>query len=337
MMLIKAPALIGFTLLLCSFNASATDCGRAATVVENTLCDNPELVWLDQVFNNAFHELLISDPPHFTRIAQAMMRERNACVSNSCLRRTYLGGLSQLYGADREMDWQGVWWNMSAPHGNGGKIRISQFAGNEFNLDASVWGGYYQSSFSGKVTLTGGVGFTHSILWGGGCAIVLTPRPDNRIEVSSDSHGRCDMLLPGKMSIDGVYVKADNDPRPAATLLTLGILPNKTLDDRFRQLVGNDYAGYVATATSFVYSQDLDQQGATVLTLWVKGMANRRSAMIMYTPEGQIWALRVSPDKDNSVKVHYVTTEKEKQHLPKTLSTWRTRFIDRQVTSSRLP
>jgi len=257
------------------------------------------------------------------------MRERNACVSNSCLRSAYLGGLSQLYGADREMDWQGVWWNMSAPHGNGGKIRITQFAGNEFNQDAMVWGGFYQSSFSGKVTLTEGVGFTNTILWGGGCALVLTPRPDNRIEVSSDSHGRCDMLLPGRMSIDGVYVKAAKDPRPAATLLTLGIFPDKALDDRFRQLVGKDYAEYLATATSFVYSQDLDQQGATVLTLWVKGMANRRSAMIMYNPEGKIWALRVSPDNSNGVQVVYVTTEKDKETMPKTLRTWRARFTDR--------
>lgn len=327
--LIKAPAVIGFTLLLLTSTAKAIDCGRAANVVENTVCDTPELMWLDRVFTNAFSELQMRDPQQVNQIAKEMIRERNTCVSDSCLRSAYLGGLSKLYNADRQVDWQGVWWNVSAPHGNGGKIRISQLAGDEFNMDASVWGGVYRSSFSGKVMLSDGVGFTDKIIWGGGCSIVLIPRPDNRLEVSSDSHGRCDMLLPGKTSIDGVYVKADNDPRPPATLLSLGILPNKAMDDRFRQLTGNDYAQYLATATNFVYRPDLDQLGATVLTLWVKGMANRRSAIIMYTPEGKIWALRVSPDEDNGVEVDYVTTEKDKNTMPRTLQAWRTLFTDR--------
>lgn len=327
MMVIKAPAVILFFLLMFTASAAqAMDCGRASNVVENTVCDNPELVWLDRLFTNTFSDVMIADPQRYNRIAQNLAQARNGCVSESCLRSAYLHGIGELYGADGHPDWQGVWWNVSATHGNGGKIRITSVGRSELMMDAAVWGGIYHSAFSGKVTLAEGVGFTDKIAWGGGCSIILIPRPDNRLEVSSDKRGRCDMLLPGEMAIDGVYVKAENDPRPEASLLTLGIFPNRELDDRFRELAGSEYQQYLATATSFVYAQDLDRCGATVLTLWVKGMANQRSAIIMYTPDGKIWASRIEPGKDNKPVVSYLTTEESKDPQPKTLRAWRARF-----------
>jgi uncharacterized protein len=308
-------------------SAHALDCGRASTVVENTICDNKELTWLDRLFTDSFRDVVVEDPLRVEGIVRHWTRARNACVSDTCLQRAYLNGIGQLYGVPDAFDWQGTWWNTTATHGNGGKIVINSTADWGFKMDASVWGGAYTSKLSGNVNVFYGVGYTNEIVWGGHCSVILVPRADGKLEVSSDNHGSCDILLPGEMAIDGVYVKATHDPRPPATLLTLGIFPNKTLDDRFRTLVGDDYKKYLNTATSFVYGQDQDSLGATVLILWVKGMANRQSAMIMYTPEGKIWALRVEPGKDNKgVSLHYVTTEENKKAIPKTLTHWRSMF-----------
>ncbi len=322
--------IISLILLVCALPARAIDCGRAVTVVENTVCDNPELAWLDRVFTNAFSETVMQDPQRIDKIARDWMKTRDVCISDDCLREAYLQGIGKLYDANRPFSWQGTWWNTTATAGNGGKIVISNTASWEFQLDAIVTGGAYHSVYSSKVNIYYGVGFTNKIYWGGGCALILVPRPDGKLEVSSDTSGRCQLLLPGsrQRAIDGVYVKAPSDPRPAATLISLGVFPGQAMDDRFRQLAGNDYQQYVDTATSVVYAPDLDNMGATVLTMWVKGMANSKSTMIMYTPEGKIWALRVEPGKDNKLKLHYLTTEKESKAMPKTLMDWRSKFIE---------
>lgn len=322
--------LIFLLLMLGMSSAQALDCGRASTAVENTICDSKELIWLDRLYTDSFRDVVVEDPQRIESMVQQWTRSRDACVSNACLQRAYLNGIGQLYGVPASFDWQGVWWNTTTTHGNGGKILLHSITDWGFSMDATIWGGVYKSVLSGSVNNFYGVGYTNEITWGGRCAIILVPRADGKLEVSSDNRGSCDMLLPGEMAIDGVYVKAASDPRPPATLLTLGVFPNKALDDRFRELVGEDYQRYLAIATSFVYSPDEDSFGATVLTLWVKGMANRQSAMIMYTAEGKIWALRIEPDKnDTDIQLHYVTTEKDKSIMPKTLANWRAKFTER--------
>ena len=322
--------LSAFLFLLLSVPAAqAIDCGRAASVIERTICSSPELTWMDRVFTDSFRDVVVDDPQRINTLTQNWITARDTCSSNTCLQRAYLNGIGQLYGVPASFDWQGVWWNTTTTHGNGSKIVIHSATDWGFKMDATVWGGIYKSVLSGNVNNFYGVGYTNEINWGGNCAIMLVPRADGKLEVSSDNHGSCTMLLPGGISPDGVYVKADQDPRPTATLLSLGIFPNKALDDRFRDLVGDEYAEYLDTATSFVYGQDKDSMSATVLILWVKGMANQKSAIIMYTPEGKIWAMRMEPEKENSgLSLHYVTTEKDKTRIPKTLVNWRSTFVE---------
>ncbi|KGT91917.1 hypothetical protein NG99_15240 [Erwinia typographi] len=317
---------LGLT-LFCSY-AHAIDCARSSSVVENTLCSVPQLVWLDSVLNDSYHNRIREIPQRIEQNMADWRKSRDLCTSPSCLRRAYLEGISTLYSASRPFDWQGEWWNSTASNGNGGQIIIYSVAEWGFRLDATLWGGVYRTSFSGESRKFYGLGFVDQIAWGGKCALLLIPREDGSIDVSSDSSGNCRLLMPGGIAIDGTYVRSTSDPRPAQTLLSLGIFPDKQLDDRFRSLAGEDYVNYVATANSVVYGKDIDGLGASVLNLSVKGMANRKSAIIMYTPDGKIWAMRVRPDKQQGVKISYLTTEQESQFLPKTLSTWRELFID---------
>ncbi|MGB9094916.1 lysozyme inhibitor LprI family protein [Erwinia sp.] len=328
--MITTLRLIGLSLGLTFFTSSALaiDCARAVTVVENTLCSVPQLVWLDSVLNDSYRARLQDNPQHLDKKVGEWRQLRDGCTSTNCLRSAYFKGISELFDADRPFDWKGEWWNSTAINGNGGHIIINRSAEWGFRMDATLWGGVYKANFSGDASKFYGLGFVNNIAWGGKCTILMMPRLDGKIDVSSDSSGSCGLLMPGGIAIDGTYVRADKDPRPAQTLLSLGIFPDKALDDRFHTLVGAEYINYVQTANNVLYGQDLDNIGASVLNLSVKGQANRKSAIIMYTPNGKIWAMRVQPDANQRVKISYTTTEQQNKSLPKTLEAWRTLFVN---------
>lgn len=315
-------------LVVASLPAHALDCGLPSDVAERTICASPQLTWLDSIYNDTFHDRVAQDPQHAGKLIKPWVNGVDSCTNVRCLREAYLSRISHLYGADRDVDWSGVWWNTTVPHGNSGRMQISNQNTWGFRMIATVQGGIYHSVFNGEVRFHSGVGFTDKIAWGGDCAIMLVPLPGGDVKVISDSRSSCGLLLPGEMSIDGIYTRSDTDPRTPATLLTLGIMPDRATDQVFRHLVGSDYQKYVDTATDFNYSEDLDNIGATVVSLWVKGRANRQAAMIMTTPQGQIWALRAEPIAEgDGVTLHYSTTAQDKIHVPKTLAAWQARFI----------
>ncbi|MFK8259627.1 hypothetical protein ACFL9S_17800 [Erwinia sp. AnSW2-5] len=308
--------------------AHALDCGLPPDVAERTICATPQLTWLDGIYNDTFHDRVIENPQQAGKLVKPWLNGIENCTSVGCLRNAYLSHISRLFEADRKVDWSGVWWNTTVSHGNSGRMQISHQNAWGFLMNATVQGGIYHTVFNGEVRFHSGVGFTDKIVWGGDCAIMLVPLSSGKMKVISDSLSSCGLLLPGEMSIDGIYTRSETDPRPPATLLSLGIMPDHATDEVFRQLVGSDYQKYVDTATDFNYSEDLDNFGATVVSLWMKGMANRQSAIIMTTPQGQIWALRAEPAVEGKgVTLHYSTTASEKNHLPKTLAAWQARFI----------
>ncbi|WP_147199844.1 lysozyme inhibitor LprI family protein [Pantoea sp. CCBC3-3-1] len=312
----------------CTSSALAIDCARSASIVENTICDSPQLSWLDAVLNDTYRNVMkLSEPASVNQEMQQWQASRDACASSSCLRWAYLQGIGQLYNVPEKFNWDGEWWNRSAVHGDGGKIILSHTTKWAFNFDAQVWRGTYKSNLRGDVKMFYGTGLADNIAWGAGCTVLFIPRTDGQIDVRSDSNGSCKLLMRGGMSIDGTYVRSQSDPRPAATLLSLGVFPTKALDDRFRQLAGKDYQQFVDVANNLVYSADLDSMGATVVTLSVKGAASRRAAIIMFTQDGTMWAMRLLPDRDNgnAPETQLITSEKGTT-LPKTLAEWRSLF-----------
>lgn len=320
-----------FSLLLllamfCAAPVSAFDCARASGAAEHTVCASPQLMWLDNIYNDDFYDRVGQEPQHAQQLLPHMHHQPDACASESCLRSAYLYSLGMLHGTAKDFNWQGTWWNASAAPGNSGKLLIGSLSGWGFRMDATITAGIYQTALRTDVRQYSGVGFSDKIAWGGDCAIVLIPLPDGKIKIRSDSDNSCKLLMPPGLSIDGDYVKGDSDPRPPATLLSLGILPDRQTDERFRQLVGNDYQHYVDTASAFSHDNDLDNLGASVVTMWMKGRADRQAAMIMTTPAGKIWALRIEPEEDGTLSQHYATTEQDKKKLPNTLATWQARF-----------
>ncbi|MGV3346745.1 lysozyme inhibitor LprI family protein [Enterobacteriaceae bacterium LUAb1] len=324
-----------FLLFIISYPALAIDCQRANSLVENTICSSPQLRWLDLVLTESYIEQMPLQAQRLESWRTHWTQEREACSNQACVRRAYLKGLSDLYQSNHNFDWQGEWWNSTAPNGSGGHLAISHAAVWSFKLSGNVWAGVNKTSFSGDASRFSGTWLVENIPFAPGCTVILIPRPDGKVEVSSSSGGQCSLLTPSGVAVDGVYVKATHDPRPPATLLTLGILPVTALDKKFRQLAGADYQKYVDTANSYVYGNDLDNLGATVMTMWVKGAANKRAAVIMYTKDQQIWAMRAEPDAQKQHHIRYITTEKQQIQIPKTLAAWRSIYDDTLHTETQ--
>ncbi|WP_261642166.1 lysozyme inhibitor LprI family protein [Erwinia mallotivora] len=322
-------SLINALLLIAAFcsvsPATAIECARASTVVESTICQSPSLVWLDSLLNNTWRNVMQSSDPQGVNAAMRQWRvSRDACTSSSCLRWAYLQGIGQLYHVPQTFDWSGEWWNTTASNGNGGRLILNNVNQWAFDFDARVWGGAYTSTLRGNVKMFYGVGFVDNIRWGASCTVVFIPQPDGKITVSSDNDNSCKLIMPKGVAIDGVWQRATQDPRPPATLFSVGILPSKTLDDRFRQLAGKDYQQYIRVANKVTYAVDQDNLHATVLTLAVNGDASRRAAIIMYTAEGKIWAALLTPE--NGGQMHYLTSEQDQKTPPETINRWRALF-----------
>ncbi len=66
-----------------------------------------------------------------------------------------------------------------------------------------------------------------------------------------------------------------------------------------------------------------------MLSTWVRGAANKRASIIMYTHTGQYWAAYVAPDKKGQLQIHYFTNvAADKNKRPKTIVEWQQSFID---------
>lgn len=147
-------------------------------------------------------------------------------------------------------------------------------------LDAILWGGVYKTSFSGEAHTLYGVWIVDEIDWGGKGGLLLMPPEDGNIDVSRDSSGNCRMLVTGGIAADGTYVRSTSAHRPSTVKPGFFLINDwKTV---FATWQGRSMLN-VTTANSVVYGQDSDSLGATVLNLSVKGMADRQSAIIIYT------------------------------------------------------
>lgn len=318
--------LTGLVLLL-STAAQAVDCQRASSPTEQMVCRDPELRWLDHSLDARWLEQLVGQAQPNSKLYTEWLQQRKACSSPFCLKRAYFQGYGQLFNANRHIDWSGEWWNVSATNGESGRLVIKNASDFSAELDLHAVRGAYKIDIDSEARRYYGVLYVNNINGAENCAMIVVPRQDGNLEVSTQSNGSCALLFPTDVRPDGVYVRGDHDPRPASTLLNTGILPDEKLDSAFRQLAGDEYEQYVATANALHYTQDLDNVSAKAMTLRVIGEANRRAAIIMYNPSGSIWAMRVAPNAQNKLEFHYLTNQEDKSAIPKTIQGWRSHFI----------
>lgn len=311
-------------------NASwAVNCQSTATPLENSICNSDELNWLDYIVKDLYHKKLVENDAIQVRHAyQEWKNSLEKCTSASCLERAYYGGISQLADVDHDFNWEGLWWNRSAPHLSGDTIQFSNNTEWNVTLNIRAWAGRNQDTFWAEARKQYGMALVKKIRNTSACQLLLIPEKGGTLHVYSNAERGCQLSLPVGAWLDGNYEEADHDPRTTPTLVSLGIFKDTALDEAFRNLTGSDYQNFVDTANVYVPGDDLDNIGARVISMWVQGAANTMTAIIMYTPKGDIWAARINPGP-NGPELHYYSTAGNDLHtMPRTLASWKLRFLE---------
>lgn len=317
-------------MMLLSSSSFAINCQRAVTPVEYTVCSNEDLHWLDQTFSDIYQAMLVKNDTE-TVYQQRRVWERalNSCTSNTCIQRAYFQGIASMADIDNKFNWQGQWWNITKGNERGGVIKISGVTEWGFIIDSRAWSGENSGTFKAEARKIEGLAVVDLIDKTANCRLLLIPIKDGSIQVHSNGSWGCRISMPKDVFIDGQYIRADKDPREEPTLLSIGIFTNTKDDKDFRDLVGDNYAQFVASANVYIYTPDLDKRGAKVLTTWVRGAANKRASIIMYNPTGEIWAAFVAPEKNGDLQIHYFTNvADDKDNRPKTIMEWQQTFMD---------
>ncbi|NIF59537.1 hypothetical protein F3J27_14740 [Enterobacter sp. Ap-916] len=312
-------------------NALAVDCQRAARPLENTICNNDTLHWLDSTMGAIYRSMLVKgNGAQVHKDYLEWEKSLENCTTDGCIERAYYEGISRISGVKEGFDWQGTWWNITAANRSGGKLTFSRNAEWSLTLDIRAWAGINHDDFTAEAQKIYGMVIVEKVQSTSNCKLLLIPRQNGSIQVHSNGEWGCKLSMPVGVFVDGRYVKSAKDPRPKATLLSIGIFPDVETDNRFREMVGNDYQNFVDAANVYIYQDDIDNIGAKVIAMWVRGEANRHTAIIMYTPEGKMWAARTSPGKKGGQEAKfYRSKSNEADPLPRTIRGWKLRFLDK--------
>jgi hypothetical protein len=318
------------TLSLFTTSAFAVNCLRASTPLENTICSNENLHWLDSTMSVIYRTMLVHGNSHDVqqRYGDWESSLKN-CTTDECIERAYYEGISTISDAAPDFDWEGRWWNTSVSNMSGGTIQFSRSAEWSMTTDIRVWSGLNKDEFTAEARKVNGMVLVKNIADTNDCRLLFIPRKSGAIQVFSNADLSCGLSMPGGAFIDGRYERSDVDPRPKSTLLSLDIFSDAKMDERFRKLVGDDYQKFVDTANVYIYQPDIDNIGATVVSMWVRGAANSQTAIIMYTA-GNIWAARVYPDKNGKLQLSYFSTlGNDLRTMTRTIAGWKLRFLEK--------
>lgn len=146
--------LINCLILLVSFSAAsayAVNCQRASMPLENTICNNDNLHWLDSTMTVIYHTMLVRNPSQQVhKKYQEWEKSLQACTSDSCIERAYYQGISSISDVAPDFDWEGLWWNTSVSNLSGGMIQFSRSAEWSVTTDIRVWSGLNKDEFTVK-------------------------------------------------------------------------------------------------------------------------------------------------------------------------------------------
>lgn len=324
--------LINLFIIITAFTASsafAVNCQRATTPLENTICNSDNLNWLDNTMTSVYRAMLVyRDARQVHQEYTDWEKSLESCSSESCIERAYYSGISKIAEAQPGFSWEGRWWNTSAANMSGGVIQFSHSAEWSIIADIRIWAGLNKDEFTAEARKINDMVLIENMVDSKQCKVLFIPRKSGAIQAYSNADWGCRLSMPNGAFIDGRYLKSDQDPRPKATLLSLAIFTDPKMDERFRTLVGDDYQKFVDTANIYIYHEDIDNIGATAISMWVRGAANVHTAIIMYT-SSRIWAARVEPDGHGKLTFKYYSTEgNDMSKMPRTIAEWKLRYLD---------
>lgn len=310
-------------------SAFAVNCQRASTPLQNTICNNDNLNWLDDTMANVYRAMLVNrDARRVHQEYEEWEKSLEECASADCIERAYYAGISRIADVPSDFDWEGRWWNTNAANVSGGVIQFSHSADWSIVSDIRIWAGLNKDEFTAEARKVNNMVLIDNMVDSKHCKVLFIPRQSGAIQAYSNAERGCRLLMPKGAFIDGRYLKSAQDPRPKATLYSLKIFSDPKTDERFRALVGDEYQRFVDTANIYIYQDDLDNVGATVVSMWVRGAANTHMAIVMYTAS-DIWAARAEPDDHGTLTFSYFSTQgNDAAKMPRTLAEWKLCYLE---------
>jgi hypothetical protein len=125
----------------------------------------------------------------------------------------------------------------------------------------------------------------------------------------------------------GVFFQGDYErgkwTKPDDTLSGDGVLPNASIDNKLRLLVGKDYEKFLDSFHLWGDDETDAEIGATVKTGCVRGICPWNAAIIAFDKKGNLWAAVIYLDKDDKVFAWYYTNVASwTGKLPKSIEAW---------------
>jgi hypothetical protein len=155
-----------------------------------------------------------------------------------------------------------------------------------------------------------------------GCTLVFK-RVLNRLHVGQEGDSATCGAGVG-VYFSGTYVAAGSSIKAKPDLLSLGVVQTTAQDNAVRKLLGKDYDTMVQTADSIDdHGENLDGNGATVVNMFVRGVACNTKSILMYDPDGNVWAAVWEPASNPGGVVelrYYTSVTADKNKLPKTIA-----------------
>lgn len=224
-------------------------------------------------------------------------------------------------------DWAGDWTHTGSRVADGGCLSISEVTSKSFTFSLSANNGGATGEINGKATIVSNNRATwQEKEYGGKIEFVLF---DDLIAIDTEN---CDSYAGYGVFFDGDYRRGR--VKTQFSFLDLGIFASEIQEKAFQKLVGVDYDFWVDTFGSYMEESDLDGFGAKVYRSWIRGLAGCYDAIIMFTPEGKLWAAKIFLDYLNSgsdIIKYYTNDSNYYGKLPRTIGHWKNEVIGRDI------
>ena len=306
--------------------AAAFDCSKANSPAEKRICSDPLLAKMDHEMGTLYRNLIRSskNAKAWESDQRGWLVHRNRCKGDdSCLRSKYLERLVILRAGPPSDQWAAEWWRVDYTGFNGAGFAIAHATAHSFDFHIQASAGAHTGELEGKATIdSSNKAHWHSRDKDIPKCFLDFRRGLNRLEIG----GRTDDTSCGAgMDVDfsGTYVAGGNDPNSTPDLVSLGVVQTPEQDDALRKLMGKDYDAMAGTANLQSTDDNLDGNDATVISMFVRGLACSDKSILMFDAKGHLWAAVWVPDPKSSddVELHYYTNvPSDKNTLPKTIA-----------------
>jgi len=222
-------------------------------------------------------------------------------------------GADKVDAAIREK-WEGIWRVSPAFSFGGGRIQIYYPTKQSFYFQVFGQAGGSTGGLRGIALLTDDGAAVFRDGQGGEMQMTLQ---DGRLLIKANDG----MKKYGghNVSFSGSYKQGEVEH---FTLQSLGILPDGMMEEKFKSMTGTHYNDFIKSFYARVADEDIDGYGAKVFSGWVSGMANSYTCIVMWLPDGQMWAALLDYKDKQNVIYYFTNTTDGKTNTPKTISTW---------------